>query len=166
MKQEGIHTFIDELRRRKVYRAAAAYAIVGWLIIQVVATVFPIFALSTWALRAVVVSVLAGFPLVLALAWAYELGPGGLRKTVDTAAEPTRPRGFLRRRRNVIALVLVGAAISSLCGYFLLARSVVSPLDKSIAVLPFDNFSEEKDNEHFADGIHDDVLTSLARIRT
>jgi len=164
VKQEGIHTFIDELRRRKVYRAAAAYAIVGWLIIQVVATVFPIFALSTWALRAVVVSVLAGFPLVLALAWAYELGPGGLRKTVDTPADPTRPRGSLRSRRNVIALVLVGATISSLCGYFLLARSVASPMDKSIAVLPFDNFSEEKDNEHFADGIHDDVLTSLARI--
>src|SRR5262245_37086245 len=164
VKQEGIHAFIDELRRRKVYRAAAAYAIVGWLIIQVVATVFPILALPAWALRAVVVSVLAGFPLALAFAWAYELGPGGLRKTVDAPADPTRPRAFVRSRRNVIALVLVGAAISIVCGYFLLARSVAAPLDKSIAVLPFDNFSEDKDNEHFADGIHDDVLTSLARI--
>jgi serine/threonine-protein kinase len=164
VKQEGINAFIYELRRRKVYRAAAAYAIVGWLIIQVVATVFPILALPAWALRAVVVSVLAGFPLVLAFAWAYELGPGGFRKTVDTPTDPTRSRAFVRSRRNVIALVVVGAAISSLCGYFLLARSVAPPLDKSIAVLPLDNFSEDKDNEHFADGIHDDVLTSLARI--
>ena len=162
MKREGIHAFIDELRRRNVYRAAAAYTIVGWVIIQVVATVFPILALPAWALRAVVVSVLAGFPLVLAFAWAYELGPGGLRKTVDAPVDPTRPRAFMRSRRNVVALVLVGAAISSLCGYFLLARSTA--LDKSIAVLPFDNFSDDKDNEHFADGIHDDVLTSLARI--
>jgi TolB-like protein/Flp pilus assembly protein TadD len=164
VKPEGIHGFVYELRRRKVYRAAAAYAIVGWLIIQVVATVFPIFALPAWALRAVVVSVLAGFPLVLAFAWAYELGPGGFRKTIDTPAEATRPRGIAPSRRNVIALILVGAAISSVCGYLLLARSAASPLDKSIAVLPFDNFSENKDNEHFADGIHDDVLTSLARI--
>jgi TolB-like protein/Flp pilus assembly protein TadD len=164
VKREGIQAFVYELRRRKVYRAAAAYAIVGWVIIQVVATVFPIFALPTWALRAAVVSVLAGFPLVLALAWAFELGPGGLRKTVDTPPDATPPRAFVANRRNVFALLVVGAVISSVCGYFLLARSVATPIDKSIAVLPFDNFSEDKDNEHFADGIHDDLLTSLARI--
>jgi TolB-like protein len=165
VKQEGIHNFIEELRRRKVYRAAAAYAIVGWVIIQVVATVFPILALPAWALRAVVISILAGFPLVLAFAWAYELGPGGFRKTVDAPpADSTLPRAVVRSRRNVVALIVVGAAISSICGYFFLARSVASPLDKSIAVLPFDNFSDDKNNEHFADGIHDDVLTSLARI--
>ena len=164
MKREGIYSFFYELRRRKVYRAAAAYAIVGWVIIQVVATVFPVFALPAWSLRAVVIMVLAGFPLALALAWAFELGPTGVRKTVDSPADPTGPPAFALSRRNIIALVAVGAAISLLCGYFLLSHSLASPLDKSIAVLPFDNFSEDKDNEHFADGIHDDVLTSLARI--
>jgi TolB-like protein/Flp pilus assembly protein TadD len=164
VKREGIYSFFYELRRRKVYRAAAAYAIAGWVIIQVVATVFPVLALPAWSLRAVVITVLAGFPLVLALAWAFELGPGGVRKTVDSPADPTGPPAFVLSRRNVIALVAVGAAISLLCGYFLLSRSLASPLDKSIAVLPFVNFSEDKDNEHFADGIHDDVLTSLARI--
>ena len=164
MKTEGIHAFVYELRRRKVYRAAAAYAIVGWVIIQVAATVFPVFALPAWSLRAVVITVLAGFPLVLALAWAFELGPGGVRKTVGSPADPTGPPAFVLSRRNIVALVSVGAVISVLCGYFLLSRSLASPLDKSIAVLPFDNFSEDKDNEHFADGIHDDVLTSLARI--
>jgi TolB-like protein len=111
-----------------------------------------------------VITVLAGFPLALALAWAFELGPGGVRKTMDSPADPMGPPAFALSRRNVVVLVGVGAAISVLCGYFLLSHSVASPLDKSIAVLPFDNFSEDKDNEHFADGIHDDVLTLLARI--
>lgn len=164
VKQQGIYAFFYELRRRKVYRVAAAYAIIGWVIIQVVATVFPVLALPAWSLRAVVITVLAGFPLALALAWAFELGPGGVRKTVDSPADPMGPPAFALSRRNVVVLVGVGAAISVLCGYFLLSHSVASPLDKSIAVLPFDNFSEDKDNEHFADGIHDDVLTSLARI--
>ena len=164
MKQQGIYAFFYELRRRKVYRVAAAYAIIGWVIIQVVATVFPVFALPAWSLRAVVITLLAGFPLALALAWAFELGPGGVRKTVDSPADPMGPPAFALRRRNVVVLVAVGAAISVLCGYFLLSHSVAAPLDKSIAVLPFDNFSEDKDNEHFADGIHDDVLTSLAKI--
>ena len=164
MKPDGIYGFVCELRRRKVYRAAVAYAVAGWLSIQVVAVVFPVLALPTWSLRVVVVTVLAGFPLVLALAWAFELGPSGVRKTPDSPADPTCPPAFAPSRRNVVALVLVGAVISALCGYFLLSRSAPGEIDKSIAVLPFDNFSEDKENEHFADGVHDDVLTSLAKI--
>ena len=164
MKPDGIYGFVCELRRRKVYRAAVAYAVAGWLSIQVVAVVFPVLALPMWSLRVVVVTVLAGFPLVLALAWAFELGPSGVRKTPDSPADPTCPPAFAPSRRNVVALVLVGAVISALCGYFLLSRSAPGEIDKSIAVLPFDNFSEDKENEHFADGVHDDVLTSLAKI--
>ena len=164
MKREGIYGFIYELRRRKVYRAATAYAVGGWVIIQVVATVFPVLALPAWALRATVITVLAGFPLVLALAWAFEFGPSGLQRTIDTPADPTGPTAFVRSRRNVIALIALGAVISAFCGYLLLSHAAAARLDKSIAVLPFDNFSEDKDNEHFADGVHDDVLTSLARI--
>jgi TolB-like protein/Flp pilus assembly protein TadD len=164
MKPDGIYGFVCELRRRKVYRAAAAYAVAGWLIIQVVAIVFPVLALPPWSLRLVVITVLAGFPLMLALAWAFEVGPRGVRKTIDSPADPTCPPAFVPSRRNIAALVLVGAAISVLCGYFLLLRSAPGKMDKSIAVLPFDNFSEDKENEHFADGVHDDVLTSLAKI--
>ena len=164
MKREEIYGFIYELRRRKVYRAAAAYAVAGWVIIQVVATVFPVLALPAWTLRAVVITVLAGFPFVLALAWAFEFGPGGLQRTIDSPADPTGPAALVRSRQNVIALIALGAVISAFCGYFLLSHAAAARLDKSIAVLPFDNFSEDKDNEHFADGVHDDVLTSLARI--
>jgi len=164
VKREGIYGFINELRRRKVYRAAAGYAVAGWVIIQVVATVFPVLSLPAWALRAVVITVLAGFPFVLALAWAFEFGPSGLRRTVEIPADPAGPIAVGRSRRNVAGLVALGAVISALCGYFLLSHAAASRMDKSIAVLPFDNFSEDKDNEHFADGVHDDVLTSLARI--
>lgn len=164
MKSDRIYGFICELRRRKVYRAAAAYAVAGWVIIQVVATVFPVLALPSWSLRIVVVTVLAGFPLALALAWAFEMGPSGVRKTLDSPADPTCPTAFVPSRRNIVALLLVGGAISVLCGYFLFSRSTPGQTDKSVAVLPFDNFSEDKENEHFADGVHDDVLTSLAKI--
>jgi TolB-like protein/Flp pilus assembly protein TadD len=164
VKRRGSYAFFSELRRRKVYRAAAEYAIAGWIIIQVVAIVFPVLGLPAWSLRAVVITVLAGFPLSLALAWAFEFGPGGVRKTADTPADPTGPPALGRTRRNVVALVAVGAVISVLCGYFLLSHAVASRLDKSIAVLPFDNFSEDKENEHFAEGVHDDVLTSLSKI--
>ena len=164
MKLEGIYGFFRELRRRKVYRAAAAYAIGSWVVIQVVAIVFPVLALPGWSLRAVVVTVLAGFPLVLTLAWAFEVGPAGVRKTPDTPAGSKGSPALGVNRRSVAALVVVGAAVSALCGYFLLKPFNTPALDKSIAVLPFDNFSEDKENEHFADGVHDDVLTSLAKI--
>ncbi len=159
-----LYGFICELRRRKVYRAAAAYAVAGWLAIQIVATVFPALGLPAWTLRITVITVLAGFPMVLAVAWAFDVGLHGFRRSKETPVDHACPPAFVPGRRNVITLVLLGAAISALCGYFLLSRSPAAPIDKSIAVLPFENFSEDKDNEHFADGVHDDVLTSLARI--
>jgi TolB-like protein/Flp pilus assembly protein TadD len=164
VKQQRIYGFVCELRRRKVYRAAAAYMIAGWVVIQVAATVFPVLGLPAWCVRAVVVSILAGFPFALALAWAFELGPAGVRKTVVAPGDTTCPPVFVPSRRNIIGLVAVGAAASAICGYFLLSHPLTSALDKSVAVLPFDNFSEDKENEHFADGLHDDVLTSLAKI--
>lgn len=163
-KMHRIYGFICELRRRKVYRAAGAYAVAGWLAIQVVALVFPVLGLPAWTLRITVITVLAGFPLALALAWAFDVGIHGLRRSTENPADPACPHGFVPGRRNIIALVLLGATISGLCGYFLLSRPATGAIDKSIAVLPFENFSEDKDNEHFADGVHDEVLMSLAQI--
>ncbi len=163
-KMHRIYGFICELRRRKVYRAAVAYAVAGWLVIQVVAVVFPVLGLPVWTLRITVITVLAGFPLALVVAWAFDVGVHGFRRSEESPVDPARPPAFVPGRRNVITLVLLGAAISGLCGYFLLSHPATGAIDKSIAVLPFENFSEDKDNEHFADGVHDDVLTSLARI--
>ena len=164
MKPQGIYGFFCELRRRKVYRVAAAYAVGAWVAIQVAATVFNIFALPTWGVRLVVALVLAGFPIALLLAWAFDLGPSGLTKTVDEPADSECPPALVPRRRNVIALIIVGVTIAAVAAYFLMPGGSAAHLEKSIAVLPFDNFTADKENEFFADGIQDDVLTSLSKI--
>ena len=149
--------FFEEVKRRKVYRVAAAYAAMAAVSIQLASAVFPAWELPSWALRLVIILLLIGFPISLILAWALEVTPEGIRATPATPAAP-------RRRRNVIALVAVGIIVSAAAGFFLLPRASARKLDKSIAVLPFENFSDDKENAFFADGIQDDILTNLAKI--
>ena len=150
--------FFDEVRRRKVYRVAAAYIIAAGGIIQLASAAFPAWELPNWALRLVIVLLLLGFPIALILAWAYDITPQGVRAT-PTAATPGS-----HRRRNIIMLVVTGVAVSAAAGFFLLPRVSAHKCDKSIAVLPFENLSDEKENAYFADGIQDDVLTNLSKI--
>jgi TolB-like protein/Tfp pilus assembly protein PilF len=154
--------FFAELRRRKVYRVAAAYAVVAWLIIQISATVFPAWEMPGWALRLVIVLVLSGFPIALIFAWAFDVTPTGIERTPkdETAALAASPR----RRRNLILLIIAGLVVSIAAGFFVLPRATARKIEKSIAVLPFQNLSEEKQNAFFADGIQDDILTNLAKI--
>lgn len=160
-----LNGFLCELRRRKVYRVAAGYAVVGWLLMQVAATIFPALELPSWILRFVVLIILAGFPITLVLAWAFDVGPHGFEKTPPFAAEGGDcPPALAPRRRNIYLLAGIGVAIAVLAGFYFLPRANGNKLDKSIAVLPFDNFSDAKENEYFGDGIQDDVLTSLAKI--
>lgn len=156
--------FFCELKRRKVYRVAAAYAVVSWLLIQVTATIFPALDLPNWALRFVILALLAGFPIALVLSWAFDVGPHGLEKTAPPVPAEECPPALRPRRRNVYLLGFVGLVIAAAAGFILLPRMSGAKVEKSIAVLPFDNFSQEKENEYFADGIQDDVLTSLAKI--
>ena len=149
--------FFEEIKRRKVYRAAVAYVIVAAGVIQLASAVFPAWELPSWSLRLVIVLLLVGFPISLILAWALEVTPEGIR---PTPAPPTAPR----RRRNVIALLAVGIIVSAAAGFFLLPRASARKIDKSIAVLPFENFSDDKENAFFADGIQDDILTNLSKI--
>jgi TolB-like protein/Tfp pilus assembly protein PilF len=149
--------FFEEIKRRKVYRAAVAYIVVAGGVIQLASAVFPAWELPNWALRLVIILLLIGFPISLILAWALEVTPEGIR---TTPARPSAPRF----RRNVVVLVAVGIIVSAAAGFFLLPRASARKLDKSIAVLPFENFSDDKENAHFADGIQDDILTNLAKI--
>jgi len=149
--------FFEEIKRRKVYRVAVAYAVVAAGAIQLASAVFPAWELPSWALRLVIILLLLGFPISLILAWALEVTPEGIRAT---PAVPSAPR----RRRNVIALVAVGVIVSAAAGFFLLPRASARKIDKSIAVLPFENFSDDKENAFFADGIQDDILTNLSKI--
>src|SRR5206468_8458506 len=120
--------------------------------------VFPAWELPNWTLRFVVVLLLVGFPIALILAWAYDVTPQGIRATPATAAPGSH------RRRNLIMLIATGVIISAGAGFFLLPRATARKIDKSIAVLPFQNLSDEKENAYFADGIQDDILTNLSKI--
>jgi TolB-like protein len=150
--------FFEEVKRRKVYRVAAAYIIAAGGIIQLASATFPAWELPNWSLRLVILLLLVGFPIALILAWAFDITPQGIRTTPDTAAPRTR------RRRNVIMLIATGVIISAATGFFLLPRVAAHKVDKSIAVLPFENLSDEKENAYFADGVQDDVLTNLSKI--
>jgi TolB-like protein/tetratricopeptide (TPR) repeat protein len=150
--------FFEEVQRRKVYRVAAAYVIAAGFLIQIGSAVFPAWDLPGWAFRLVVVLLLMGFPIALILAWAYDITPQGIRAT----PAPTMPGSH--RRRNLIMLIAIGVIISAGAGFFLLPRVSARKIDKSIAVMPFQNLSEEKENAHFADGIQDDILTNLSKI--
>src|SRR6266550_2913830 len=142
--------FFEELKRRKVYRVAAAYIIAAGFIIQIGSAVFPAWELPNWTLRLVVVLLLIGFPIALILSWAYDVTAQGIPGT--------------HRRRNLILLVATGVIVSAAAGFFLLPRASARKIDKSIAVLPFQNLSDEKENAYFADGIQDDILTNLSKI--
>ena len=157
-------SFFEELKRRKVYRVAVGYAVVGWLIIQVTVTIFPLLGLPDWGQRLVVAIVLVGFPLALMLAWAFDLTPQGIQSTPTLPSDDGPEYAKRHRRRNMIMLVGSGVLASAVAGFFLLPRAVATRMEKSIAVLPFENFSDKPENAYFADGIQDDILTNLSKI--
>ena len=163
-KNSPLYGFFGELKRRKVYRVAVGYGVVGWLVIQFATTVLPALTLPAWAPRFVIVLVLAGFPIALILAWALDAGPGGIHVASESKPAPEFPPAPPGRGRNIFTLAIVGLLISAVIGYFVLNRTSSRKLEKSIAVLPFANFSNDQANEYFADGIQDDVLTNLAKI--
>jgi len=150
--------FFEELKRRKVYRVAIAYAVGSWALAQGLAQVLPVFDISNSVIRVVIALLLIGFPVALVLAWVFDVTPQGIKATPTIAAPGAH------RRRNVMMLVATGVIISAAAGFFLLPRASARKIDKSIAVLPFENLSDEKENAYFADGIQDDILTNLSKI--
>jgi TolB-like protein/Tfp pilus assembly protein PilF len=148
--------FFEELQRRKVYRVAAAYVVAAGFLIQIASAAFPAWELPNWSLRLVIVLLLIGFPIALILAWAYDITPQGIQGT------PKTPGGH--RRRNLILLIASAVVISASAGFFLLPRAIWQKVDKSVAVLPFQNLSDDPANAYFADGIQEEVLTRLTKI--
>src|SRR3984893_9527018 len=162
-----IDNFFAELKRRNVYKVAAAYIFAGWALSQGIAQVFPVFDIPNWVIRLIVLLIIVGLPIALVLAWMFELTPQGIKRTEDVdLATQTRAKPHAW-----IYIVIVGALIS--ISLFFLGRYTArntagaarTELPKtSIAVLPFENLSEEKGNAYFAEGIQDEILARLAKI--
>ena len=156
--------FFVELKRRNVYRAAVLYGMSAWLLAQITTQIFPFFNVPNSAVRFVIIALALGFPIAMVLAWVYELTPGGFVRTEDVDSATQRQWG--RKVDFVIigVLLLVIAMLVYQRVPFRTESGEAIP-EKSVAVLPFANFSEEKANAFFADGIQDDILTSLAEIK-
>ncbi len=165
-----IDNFFSELKRRNVYKVAVAYAVVGWLLVQVATQVFPFLEIPNWAIRLVIVLVAIGFPIALVIAWAFEATPEGIKRT--EVADATPPASSGRKRHAWIYVVVVAAAISValffLGRYSARSKTATAASDelpaKSIAILPFDNLSDDKANAYFAEGVQDEILTRLAKV--
>ena len=129
--------FFTELKRRKVYRVAVAYAVLAWLLIQIATQVFPFFEIPAWGVRLIIVALVLGFPGALLLSWIFDLTPEGITRTDEIEDGRSAPG---------------------------LTRTSAPPPEKSIAVLPFENLSDDQQNTYFADGIQDDILSNLAKL--
>ena len=167
--------FFAEVKRRNVYKVAAAYGVVAWLLTEIATQVLPFFEIPNWGVRLIVLAIVIGFPIALVIAWAFELTPEGLKRTEIADAEFPLGRS---PKRAWIFIVIIAGAIS--VGLFFLGRyttsrtlsteqgqppaSAESLPQKSIAVLPFDNLSRDPDNAYFAEGIQDEILTRLAKV--
>lgn len=182
-------SFISELKRRNVLRVGAAYIVMGWLVVQVVETLFPIYGLSDRAIRLVVNVLVVGLVPILVLAWVFEWTPEGLKR--DAEVEPGAPSSLVTAKRlDRIILVVLAMAL----GYFAFDKFVLeqqreavqaeqqqteirqareegrrealveSYSDASIAVLAFQNMSPDEEQEYFADGIAEEILNLLATI--
>src|SRR5436853_5777727 len=164
-------SFFEELKNRRVYRVAIAYAIAGSATVQVVGTVLPIFHAPDWAQQLFVVLIALGFPMALVLAWSFDVEAGTIKKT---GAGPGGTAIANRRRVWIVAAVGLVIAMFGLGAYWfwhpwtpdlhleLAAGPAIT--EKSIAVLPFENLSDDKQNAYFADGVQDEILTNLARV--
>ncbi len=158
--------FFGELKRRNVYKVAIAYAVVAWFLMQIASQIFPFFEIPNWAVRLVVLLLIIGFPVAVILAWAFELTPEGIKRAedVDVSKSITRKSGRKLDFFIIAVLLLVIGILVFQRLHPTVSPAVSSSLEKSIAVLPFENLSEEKANAYFADGIQDEILTKLAGI--
>src|SRR5262249_8247419 len=181
----GNRNFFAELKRRNVYKVAVAYALVAWLLIQAASILFPTFDAPGWAMKVLVALLVLGFPVALVLSWAFEITPEGIKleSEIDPKKSITRKTG-----RKIVGLTVAVAIVAAGLFSFQLLRTSAhsgveggapgtpnavaiglagdrpSILEKSIAVLPFDNLSRDPDNAYFCEGVQDEILTRLAKV--
>jgi adenylate cyclase len=167
-------SLFTELKRRNVYKVAVAYAVVGWLAIQVTATIVPALHLPDGLTSAAVVLILVGFPVSLVIAWAFEMTPEGMKRTADVSPNEVLPRWS---RRKFVAFVVGASVIAAALLAYQLFKSATAPAtdqiaatksipQKSIAVLPFLNLSADKNDEYLSDGMTEELLNVLTKVKS
>src|SRR5215813_12553277 len=170
-----MNSFFRELKQRKVYRVAVGYAVAAWLVVQISATVMPAYHAPEWILPVFITGVALGFPVALVLAWAFELKGGAIEKTPESSIATVSAAN----KRRVWLLAAAGLIISAFTiGVYWLWHPWRNPptvsesstaamptiLEKSLAVLPFENLSRDPDNAYLAGGIQEEIMTRLAKI--
>ena len=178
----------EELKRRNVYKVAVAYVVVSWLLIQAASIMLPAFEAPAWVMKVLISALLIGFPIALGLSWAFEIQPEGIKRESEIAPDKSIAQ---HTGRKIVGLTIAVAVLAAALFAFQLLRpktqaknglagveSLAAPSptlqlpsipsasapDKSIAVLPFDNLSDDKANAYFAEGIQDEILTRLAKV--
>ena len=161
-----MNNFFAELRRRNVYKVAVAYAVISWLLIQAASILLPTFEAPSWVMKAFVVFLAIGFVIAVFISWAFEMTPEGMKRTSDISPDEVIP--YWSKRKFAALIISVAIIAAGLLAFQLLRSSrstIVSTADsKSIAVLPFESLSEDKNNAYFADGIQDEILARLCKI--
>ena len=165
-------SFFAELKRRNVYKVAIAYIVGGWALSEGISQVFPVFDVPNGIIRVIVILIAGGLPIALVLSWMFEITPEGIKRTATADAMPAsaKPKKYLW-----LYIVVIGGMVS--IGLFFLGRYSAATYNsasaraeqaaipaKSIAVLPFENLSDDKNTAYFSDGITEEILNALAQI--
>ena len=175
-------SLLDELKRRNVIRMAGLYLVGAWLIVQVAGTLLPVFEAPSWVMKTLVGLLAVGFLPALVFAWVFELTPEGIKRDAEVKPEASiAPQTARRLDRTIVAVLIIALVYFAIDKFALAPRreaAIVAAVatqnlaparapavsDKSIAVLPFANLSDDKANAFFANGIQDEILTKLSKI--
>lgn len=167
-----MNNFFSELKRRNVIRAAGLYLVGAWLLVQVASTVLPMFGAPDWLPRSIVILLAIGFIPALIFSWVFEMTQQGLKRDEDVRPEESiAPQTARRMNLMIIAVLALALCYFAVDKFVLEPRQAAAPNQsssaisaKSIAVLPFENLSEDKNNAFFAEGVQDEILTRLAKV--
>src|SRR5262245_33575904 len=156
--------FFSELKRRRVGKVAFGYGAVAWMVTEASSVVLPALHLPDWTVTFVVVFLMAGFPIAMIMAWVFDVGPQGIRRTAPLRDETGAMRLRLRLAYAAVVVLLMGGL-----GYLLYERGLGRALageqqHSSIAVLPFTNLSGDASKDYFSDGMSEELLNLLARV--
>jgi serine/threonine-protein kinase len=160
-----MRNFFSELKRRNVYKVAVGYGVVGWLVMQVAATIVPALHLPDAITTAVVAVVLLGFPIALVIAWAFEMTPEGMKRTENVSPDERIPQWSRKKFAAFVFSVAVAAAGLLVFQFIHMPGAKPRTVEKSIAVLPLLNESGDPKDEYFSDGLSEELIAALGRIK-